>query len=920
MRRKNGFVLIETLVVVLLLTVTLMTLYSTFSNIMLKTKSRSNNDTIDTIYKTYYTKELLDNAYTNSQSLVGFENSFLYYSYKKADNKRVTKGECSSFSYTNEPTTNNAITADSNVLIACDYTKFHEAPTEAQKEDPLYDVINTYKISKIFYVDFSQLNSNAINDNARKKIYSNSIFDASTIEYFKGQNKSLDGTFMVIKYWKPFTADYSGNFVDSLNFSITKEYYYSKIALTKVSVNIAAKPVVLYDNGDPSATREEMIYAETPDGSEFFLPSEHTFTSNAGNVVIGWVTKYELENEEEFNRCLAGTSALKGENDHCYKAKDVIRIDDTNRALYAVWCGDGTLGGAIECQMKTSDGVNGIVKDENNEYSYYGKPDNNYVAVGKYCFNLMSTYDTGNGMKAIFYGTYDSNTHSCSPEKKVYASGVFGDSTSSLYGYAYMYKNRYDLYNIGDKDTFLSSLNLQKANTGTTVTDTYSSDESVRNRAILPYNEDIYVGNNVKYENGMYTLLDSSGNTVTETTSFFSNPNTHFETIKKNFTEKYYCLGGKTNTCSKVYYMKKNGCTDNGNLTFYVYENGSSFGNVGGAQLAFSNSFTYSGGKYKLNTSDMFYISVDDYLASSKNWNNVTILNKHRYFCKGFLKRADGDDYYCDSVGEMLGFNNSYLYGSYILYSNGFVDEKDVMNYVEGNMTVGSDERTKSSNAKSTVDDFFKNNYANETYSDFFDYDVTFCNDLTIRNDGYGKSYYDNDNLKQRVSIGDEWTVRYYYISNAPRSLYENCNPSYTYGVNSGNKLLTYPVGIISYIDLVRTGLLTPGVINSCTSNCDENVSFPISSGTKKLPSASQHYLIGAGMTMSPFALRTSISASGKPETFGYAITTTQFYWWSGSRTYTQSITPVVSFKLSNKIGDGSGTISNPFVFVKGGE
>lgn len=54
MRRKNAFVLAETLIVVLLLTITLMSLYTTFSAIVLKTKNRTNNDTIDTIYKTTF--------------------------------------------------------------------------------------------------------------------------------------------------------------------------------------------------------------------------------------------------------------------------------------------------------------------------------------------------------------------------------------------------------------------------------------------------------------------------------------------------------------------------------------------------------------------------------------------------------------------------------------------------------------------------------------------------------------------------------------------------------------------------------------------------------------------------------------------------------------------------------------------------
>ena len=79
MKKQNGFVLVETLIVVLLLTVTLMSLYSTFSNIMIKTRSKSNNDTIDTIYKTYFVKDLLDNLYYNADTNENYVDSFAYF-------------------------------------------------------------------------------------------------------------------------------------------------------------------------------------------------------------------------------------------------------------------------------------------------------------------------------------------------------------------------------------------------------------------------------------------------------------------------------------------------------------------------------------------------------------------------------------------------------------------------------------------------------------------------------------------------------------------------------------------------------------------------------------------------------------------------------------------------------------------------
>ena len=59
--KKNGFVFIETLVVVSVLSLTLLMLFGSYSYII--RKSRERNDTTEMIYKTYYTKQILEKEY-----------------------------------------------------------------------------------------------------------------------------------------------------------------------------------------------------------------------------------------------------------------------------------------------------------------------------------------------------------------------------------------------------------------------------------------------------------------------------------------------------------------------------------------------------------------------------------------------------------------------------------------------------------------------------------------------------------------------------------------------------------------------------------------------------------------------------------------------------------------------------------------
>ena len=62
---KNGFVFVETIVVITVLTSALLLLFSSFSNILKKEKERMNYDDVAYIYRTHYLKNTLDKLNLN---------------------------------------------------------------------------------------------------------------------------------------------------------------------------------------------------------------------------------------------------------------------------------------------------------------------------------------------------------------------------------------------------------------------------------------------------------------------------------------------------------------------------------------------------------------------------------------------------------------------------------------------------------------------------------------------------------------------------------------------------------------------------------------------------------------------------------------------------------------------------------------
>ena len=72
--KKNGFVFLETLVVVCVLSLTLLLLFGTYSYILRKSRERNVFDTTEMIYKTYYTKDILTHEYGNIETYIEYIN------------------------------------------------------------------------------------------------------------------------------------------------------------------------------------------------------------------------------------------------------------------------------------------------------------------------------------------------------------------------------------------------------------------------------------------------------------------------------------------------------------------------------------------------------------------------------------------------------------------------------------------------------------------------------------------------------------------------------------------------------------------------------------------------------------------------------------------------------------------------------
>lgn len=74
---KKGFVLMETIVVIVVISVALLTLFSSYNKILTKVQSENKNDNPEYLYMTYYVKEYLKKYKASSCTVANIGNSNL---------------------------------------------------------------------------------------------------------------------------------------------------------------------------------------------------------------------------------------------------------------------------------------------------------------------------------------------------------------------------------------------------------------------------------------------------------------------------------------------------------------------------------------------------------------------------------------------------------------------------------------------------------------------------------------------------------------------------------------------------------------------------------------------------------------------------------------------------------------------------
>ena len=235
-----------------------------------------------------------------------------------------------------------------------------------------------------------------------------------------------------------------------------------------------------------------------------------------------------------------------------------------------------------------------------------------------------------------------------------------------------------------------------------------------------------------------------------------------------------------------------------------------------------------------------------------------------RLMYDGAVKNATGES---QGIGNYQ-FNNEYNDPAYVGYMYGNPDGT-TFNEVHANKT--------SSTVKNLVDIWYEKNIAINGYNKYVSNNVGFCGDRSLYSgDGiqvdkntYFGAYGRNENNNVQ-----------FICPNAERDLYTPTDS------NVGNKALTYPVGLITYDELVFAGL---------TKNNINRLSWIYST---------QYYWT---MTPSIFTSTSGYAVEWSEDSDGYANP-----WWAVS--YNKGVRPVINLKADVKITGGTGTVNDPFV------
>ena len=924
MRKKNGFVLIETLIVVLLLTVTLMSLYSSFAYLVNKSKERNNHDSIETIYKTYYVKSLIDATYATAATSQ-FKESFRYYASAYSTNETGLNPICKAYDYTGKKLSyanyiNKYDTSDKTAsFIVCSYDEYKTIATYTEEElnanpslkekailiknDPLFNAIATYGIEKIYYINTNRLQKSQ--DMAKQVL--NAAFDASSINYVNTLDSNENNDKLIIKYEKPFVYP-AGFDTTGLELVLTKEASHSSVSMTDVSKKESSYPVFFYPK---EGERGEAFSGGDILNGESFTVSSGLFSDLeefGGKTIIGWSTKSGLSSDE-LSTCVENTKNGTATETLCYYANTSVIATDNNRTLFAVWCGDNTLEGLMQCNSGVIDKLSETYVDGVKTYYYDAsggnKPLGNYYVytetkengkpklAGQPCFQLISNFGSTTGIKAIYTGLYDSAT-GCSATNKSINNTNYSFSTATgiaAAGYTY-YRNSKTIDAPITYWGFIRSFGIYQY---------IGSVLSNSSTAPVKLGEYVYLAKGYTNKNGVFSLNDTAERILFD--DYLSNSYTNLIS-KINSGYKYFCMDPSKTECGDqvARFTGTTQAVSSGaklvvryNYDLFTQPFEPNYMTTYKSQFSSEIKYDSEKGQYYLPAESSIIYSMTDAQNMSKVF-------QYRYYCNGktVAKDASVTNLYCDNgysfIFSMTGSSSNSNY-SRIVYSNSDSPESSPPNLFE--YAFGSvEQRTKDSNAKKNIDLWFEKYFTK--YSDILDTKAVYCNNFkpnTYTFNGSASSWINrfNETFSYYGNNGNFSTPNYYYYgadNENKFSQFTACDTQYAYsykdGENEGNHLLKYPVGMITvqeYLAIGGSGTGGPG---------------------KDYLTDSQSYY-----AMNP--RRYGTPPSTKEEMAGqYGITSSGYTYLNSNGSF--GLRPVISIKMDAPISGGSGTVTNPFI------
>lgn len=277
------------------------------------------------------------------------------------------------------------------------------------------------------------------------------------------------------------------------------------------------------------------------------------------------------------------------------------------------------------------------------------------------------------------------------------------------------------------------------------------------------------------------------------------------------------------------------------------------------------------------------YVATDDYGETYYYRGNIA--NNNVYFAGYYwqIVRINGDGsirlIYNGTEKNATGlkqsinnsnyqFNSSYNKPAYVGYMYGNPD---------GTTFDEAHANTNDSSIKTTIDSWYKTNIEDKGYSKYLSNDVGFCGDRTLHSgDGISAS---SDSYFGAYGRTEQNTAQF-TCQNVERDLYT------VTGATIGNKALTYPVGLITYDEMIFAGI-----------------------DQKHINKMSWIYSSQPYWSITPCAFNTTW---GDARNWNLHNAGNLNPWWGVN--YNLGIRPVINLKADVKISMGVGTSNDPFI------